>query len=95
MTEVLDRLRVAKEKADKDGAVRENYLAYVEDRKSNGGWTTEDVSEYRGEVKRIMADGTEDEKEAAISFWALKASENKCPEVGADARIRKQIKEGK
>lgn len=91
MTEVLDRLRIAKEKADKYGFV----LAYVEDRKSNGGWTTEDVSEYREEVKRIMADGTEDEKEAAISFWALKASENKRPEVGADARIRKQIKEGK
>lgn len=50
---------------------RENYAAYMQDR-IESGWTKADVKEYRDEVKRIMKEGTDDEKSAASEFWAHK-----------------------
>lgn len=47
---------------------------YVEDRIAHG-WTATDVVEYRGEVARIRKTGTDDEKLAAMEFWALKETE--------------------
>ena len=70
----LERLKAAKASADKSQIDRENYAAYVADRKRNGGWTQDDADEYRMEVERIMKAGTDDEKAAARAFWALKAA---------------------
>lgn len=95
MTEVLDRLRLAKEKADKDGIVRRQYLAYVDDRIKHGGWSSSDVEEYREEVRRIMSEGTDDEKLAAREFWASKYSTAESDENSVNARIRKQIEGNK
>ena len=67
---------------------RENYKAYVADRRENG-WTDEDVAEYREEVERIMKSGTDDEKQAARDFWRIKAAH--WPEAGINARIRASI----
>ncbi len=72
----LEKLKVAKFKADKSQIDRDNYAAYIADRKERGGWTQADVSEYRNEVERIMKSGTDDEKAAASEFWALKADSN-------------------
>lgn len=69
----LERLKAAKASADKSQIDRENYAAYITDRRMNGGWTQADVDEYRNEVERIMKAGTDDEKIAAREFWALKA----------------------
>ena len=44
----LEKLKVAKFKADKSQVDRDNYAAYIADRKENGGWTQADVVEYRG-----------------------------------------------
>lgn len=68
----LERLKAAKASANKSQIDRENYAAYVADRKRNGGWTQSDADEYRMEVERIMKTGTDDEKAAAREFWALK-----------------------
>lgn len=95
MTEVLDRLRAAKEKADKDGIVRRQYLAYVDDRTKCGGWSSSDVEEYREEVRRIMSEGTDDEKLAAREFWASEYLIDGSDENSVNARIRKQIEESK
>jgi hypothetical protein len=87
-TDMLDRLKAAKAKADGGENDRANYAAYVADRVENG-WPESDVAEYRAEVGRIMATGTEDEKTAAREFWAHKATAN--PETGINARIRASI----
>ena len=88
----LEKLKVAKLKADKSQVDRDNYAAYVADRKENGGWTTADVAEYRAEVERIMKSGTDDEKAAASEFWALKAKQS-VPDI--NARIRRSIEHGR
>ena len=67
---------------------RENYKAYVADRRENG-WTDEDVAEYRTEVERIMKSGTDEEKQSARDFWRIKAAPG--PEAGINARIRASI----
>ena len=85
----LEKLKVAKLKADKSQVDRDNYAAYIADRKENGGWTQADVVEYRGEVERIMKSGTDDEKAAASEFWALKAGSNAAH--GANSSIRQSL----
>ena len=84
----LEKLKVAKFKADKSQVDRDNYAAYIADRKENGGWTAADVAEYRTEVERIMKSGTDDEKAAASEFWALKSKQS-APNI--NARIRSSI----
>ena len=88
----LEKLKVAKFKADKSQIDRDNYAAYIADRKQNGGWTDTDVAEYRAEVERIMKRGTDDEKAAASEFWALKAKQS-VPDI--NARIRRSIEQGR
>lgn len=88
----LEKLKVAKFKADKSQADRDNYAAYIADRKENGGWTQADCAEYRAEVERIMKAGTDDEKAAASEFWALKAKQS-VPDI--NARIRRSIEHGR
>lgn len=88
----LEKLKVAKFKADKSQIDRDNYAAYIADRKQNGGWTDADVAEYRAEVERIMKRGTDDEKAAASEFWALKAKQS-VPDI--NARIRRSIEQGR
>ena len=56
-------------------ADQQNYKAYVADRVAHGGWSAEDVSEYRSAVAGLMRSGTDDEKQAARDFWKLKAAE--------------------
>ena len=73
MTDALARLRAVKDKTDGIEVERKNYAAWVADRVENGGWTPEDVAEYRAEVARIKKSGTDDEKLAATEFWAHKA----------------------
>ena len=85
----LEKLKVAKFKADKSQVDRDNYAAYIADRKENGGWTQADVVEYRNEVERIMKSGADDEKAAAREFLALKAAENSA--IGINQRIRSSI----
>lgn len=75
-SDMLDRLRAVKTKADDKANDRENYAAYVADR-IDTGWSSADVDEYRSEVGRIMASGTAEEKEAACEFWRLKAAERR------------------
>ena len=88
----LERLKVVKAKSDHVATDRRNYKAYVDDRVVNGGWTDEDVAEYRAEVERIMQSGTDDEKSAASEFWALKAKQS-VPDI--NARIRRSIEQGR
>ena len=87
-TSALGRLQSAKKNADSMSIDRDNYAAYVADRIEFGGWSDEDVTEYRAEVARIMKSGTPDEKLAARKFWQLKADENENPAAGANQRIR-------
>ena len=89
-----DTLRALAGKKANIDVNRANYHAYVADRVECGGWTTEDVEEYRGEVERIMQRGTEDEQAAAREFWAEKAV---CavPAIGINDRIKARIKEQK
>lgn len=87
-TDMLERLKATKAKADSSEIDRSNYAAYVAGRMENG-WTDADVAEYRAEVGRIMTSGTADEKAAAREFWAHKATAN--PETGINARIRASI----
>ena len=82
----IEKLKLVKSQADKSQIDRDNYKAYVADRKENGGWTDADVAEYRTEVERIMKSGTDDEKAAASEFWSLKAKE--LQSTGINARIR-------
>ena len=89
----LEKLKVAKLKADKSQIDRDNYAAYIADRKENGGWTQADVAEYRAEVERIMKSGTDDEKAAASEFWALKAGSNAAN--GINDRIRSSLSQAK
>ncbi len=89
----LEKLKVAKFKADKSQIDRDNYAAYIADRKQNGGWTDADVAEYRAEVERIMKRGTDDEKAAASEFWALKAGRNSAR--GINQRIRSSLSQAK
>ena len=89
----LEKLKVAKFKADKSQIDRDNYAAYIADRKQNGGWTDADVAEYRAEVERIMKRGTDDEKAAASEFWAEKAKQSKLS--GINTRIRRSIEQGR
>ena len=93
-SEVMGRLSSAKARADAMQRDRKNYQTYVTDRIEAGGWTTEDVEEYRGEVERIMQRGTEDEQAAAREFWTAKAV---CavPAIGINDRIKARIKEQK
>lgn len=88
----LERLKAVKSQADKAQQDRDNYAAYIADRKENGGWTAADVAEYRTEVERIMKSGTDDEKAAASEFWALKAKQS-VPDI--NARIRRSIEQGR
>ena len=88
----LERLKEVKSQADKAQQDRDNYKAYVADRKENGGWTDADVAEYRAEVERIMKSGTDDEKVAASEFWALKSKQS-APNI--NARIRRSIEQGR
>ena len=85
----LEKLKVAKFKADKSQVDRDNYAAYIADRKDIGGWSNGDVAEYRAEVERIMKSGTDDEKAAASEFWALKTGSNSAH--GINSRIRKTL----
>ena len=85
----LEKLKVAKLKADKSQVDRDNYAAYIADRKESGEWTQADCAEYRAEVERIMKAGTDDEKAAASEFWALK-SDSKAAH-GINSRIRKTL----
>ena len=89
----LERLKVVKSQADKAQQDRDNYAAYVADRKENGGWTSSEVAEYRAEVERIMKSGTDDEKAAASEFWAEKAKQSQA--AGINARIRRSIEQGR
>ena len=89
-----DTLRALAGKKANIDVNRANYQTYVTDRIEAGGWTTEDVEEYRGEVERIMQRGTEDEQAAAREFWAAKAV---CAiqAIGINDRIKSWIKERK
>ena len=89
----LERLKAVKSQADKAQQDRDNYAAYVADRKENGGWTSSEVAEYRAEVERIMKSGTDDEKAAASEFWAEKAKQSQA--AGINARIRRSIEQGR
>ena len=89
----LERLKAVKSQADKAQQDRDNYAAYIADRKEYGGWTSADVAEYRAEVERIMKSGTDDEKVAASEFWAEKAKQS--PAVGINARIHQSIEQGR
>ena len=88
----LERLKAVKSQADKAQQDRDNYKAYVADRKENGGWTDADVAEYFDEVERIMKSGNDDEKAAASEFWELKAKQS-VPDI--NARIRRSIEHGR
>lgn len=88
--DALARLKAIKTKADDGEADRANYAAYVADRVENGGWSSDDVAEYKAEVGRIMANGTPNEKAAAREFWAHKAKRTGTDE-GINARIRARI----
>ncbi len=88
----LERLKAVKSQADKAQQDRDNYAAYIADRKEYGGWTAADVAEYRAEVERIMKTGTDDEKAAASEFWALKSKQS-APNI--NARIRRSIEQGR
>ena len=85
----LEKLKAAKFKADKSQVDRDNYAAYIADRKENGGWTQTDVAEYRAEVERIMKSGTDDEKAAASEFWAMKVDSNSA--YGVNSRIHQRL----
>ena len=89
----LERLKAVKSQADKAQQDRDNYAAYIADRKGNGGWTASDVAEYRAEVERIMMSGTDDEKAAASEFWAEKAKQSQSACI--NARIRRSIEQGR
>ena len=89
----LERLKAVKSQADKAQQDRDNYAAYIADRKEYGGWTAADVAEYRAEVERIMKSGTDDEKVAASEFWAEKAKQSQA--AGINARIRRSIEQGR
>lgn len=92
-SDLFSRLSVVKADADKSAQDRENYKAYVADRVEHGGWSSEDVAEYREQVGRIMASGSDDEKAAASEFWA---SKRVAPAgVGANERIRARIERDK
>lgn len=91
-TDMLERLKAAKAKADDGQQDRANYAVYVADRMENG-WSSDDAAEYRAEVGRIMAEGEEDEKAAAREFWAHKAAHK--PQVGINQRMRSSISEEK
>lgn len=88
-SDLLSRLAAVKGEADGDAEAREDYRAYVAGRVADG-WTEEDVAEYKAEVGRIMAEGSDDEKAAAREFWASK----RLPvgvEAGVERRIRASI----
>ena len=70
----FEKLAAAKEQADMEQKARENYAAYVADRRQSG-WTDADVAEYRAAVADVMQNGTDDDKAAAREFWALKVGE--------------------
>ena len=89
----LERLKAVKSQADKAQQDRDNYKAYVADRKENGGWTDADVAEYFDEVERIMKSGTDDDKAAASEFWAEKAKQSKLN--GINTRISRSIEQGR
>jgi hypothetical protein len=91
-TDSVSRLQSAKENADQVQQDRDNYAAYVESMREFG-WTDADVAEYRVEVERIMASGTEDEKAAAREFWRDKAAGGS--ECGINGRIGRSIAEEK
>ncbi len=88
-TDMLEGLKAAKQKADDGETDRSNYAAYVADRLENG-WSADDAAEYKAEVGRIMATGTEGEKRAAREFWAHKA-ETRPAECGINQRIRADL----
>ena len=80
MTDPLDRLAIAKSKAD----ARANFDRFIAGRRA-AGWTAADVAEYRESIRVLMADddaaalalfpaGTyrsaEQARQAARDFWA-------------------------
>lgn len=87
-TDMLEKLRAAKDRADSSEIDRKNYAAYISDR-IEAGWSAEDVAEYKAEVGRIMTEGSDDEKSAAREFWAHKRSGNS--HIGINERIRASI----
>lgn len=87
LAEAQAKIESAEYKLEMD---RENYAAYLQDRIENG-WTKADVHEYRDEVKRIMASGTDDEKAAASEFWAHKREQMIGSARGVNERIRADI----
>lgn len=86
-----DKLRALAGKKGILDVDRVNYQSYVADRVEFGHWTPEDVDEYRLAVAAIMQSGTDDDKQAAREFWALKAEENKTLAVGVNARIHASL----
>ena len=91
-SDLISRLSAVKEAADGENTDRDNYQAYVADRMENGGWSHADVAEYKDKVRRIMAEGTDEEKTAAREFWAHKAI-RPTPEAGINERIHRQMQE--
>ena len=69
---------------------RELYLSAVSVFKASGYWSDGDLMEYRDTVKKIMSDGSDDDKEAAVEFWR---SLNAKPEIGINGRIRAENQE--
>ena len=80
MTDPLDRLAIAKSKAD----ARANFDRFIAGRRA-AGWTAADVAEYRESIRVLMADddaaalalfpaGTyrsaEQARQAAHTYWA-------------------------
>ena len=91
----LEKLDAAKAAADVGNTDRVNYSAYVAGRVEFGGWSDEDVAEYRNEIAQVMKSGTDDEKRAAREFWELKALESVTTVAGINQRIRAENEEDK
>lgn len=89
-TDLIGRLAKVKSEADSEDQARENYAAYLSDRRDNGGWSEDDAAEYKAEAGRIMSAGTADEKAAAREFWAHKAGQF-VPNHRINERIRESI----
>ena len=93
-SEVMNRLASAKDRADAMKLARQDYRAYVAERVEHGGWSEQDVEDYRVEVGRVMERGTADEQAAAREFWAEKAV-CAASAIGINDRINARIKEQK
>lgn len=87
----VEKLRAIRQAADSTDMTRRNFSAYIANRAAVGVWSDADIAEYREEVGRIMAGGSNDEKNAAREFWELKAAEIIAEASGINARIRAAI----